>query len=186
MLLRLTNQSSCICGCHNFHGPRGPNLLTIGPGMAEFRYPMGRLWGDVARASVGIAVCGALAAAMPYASVQFFIFAGLTAVFLWYCLLTVKRARMRIVLSGEGLSISPGQGEIVWRELAQMRLVYYSTRRDREDGWMQLELADTSGRKLRLDSRADGFDVIARAAARGAAENALELDEASVHNLRGL
>ena len=74
--------------------------------MAEFRYPMGRLWGDVARASVGIAVCGALAAAMPYGSVQFFIFAGLTAVFLWYCLLTVKRARMRLVLSGEGLSLS--------------------------------------------------------------------------------
>ena len=156
------------------------------PKVREFRYPLINLWGDVARATFGVVVSFAIAAAVPLGSVPFAIFAIMGAVFAVHCFLTISRVRMRIVMSEDGVSVSPGKAAIVWRELASVRLVYYSTRRDRESGWMQLILANANGRKLRLDSRADGFEVIVRAAVHGASQNALELDAATVHNLSAL
>ena len=47
-----------------------------------------------------------------------------------------------------------------------MKLAYYSTRRDRKSGWMQLELG-AGGARVRLDSRIAGFDRLVRRAARG-------------------
>ena len=47
-------------------------------------------------------------------------------------------------------------------ELDRMKLGYYSTRRDRRAGWMQLELG-AGGVRIKLDSRLDGFDELVRA-----------------------
>ena len=66
-----------------------------------------------------------------------------------------------------------------------MKLGYYSTRRDRKSGWMQLELG--AGRaRLSLDSRLDGFDRLVRFATAAAAERELELSEATAANLSAL
>jgi len=61
------------------------------------------------------------------------------------------------------------QATIPWDRLDRMKLAYYSTRRDRKSGWMQLELG--AGRaRLSLDSRLGGFDRLVRHAATVAAE----------------
>jgi hypothetical protein len=66
-----------------------------------------------------------------------------------------------------------------------MKLAYYSTRRDRKSGWMQLKLA--AGRsRLSLDSRLDGFERLVRHAALAAAGRDLELSEATAANLHAL
>ncbi len=52
-----------------------------------------------------------------------------------------------------------------------MKLAYYSTRRDRRDGWMQLELR-AGASTIRLDSRIDGFaELVERAALAAAARD---------------
>jgi hypothetical protein len=66
-----------------------------------------------------------------------------------------------------------------------MRLAYYSTRRDRRSGWMQLDLG-AGGQRLRLDSRIDGFDRVVHHAAMVAAARCLELNEATAANLQAL
>ena len=63
-----------------------------------------------------------------------------------------------------------------------MKLAYYSTRRDRRAGWMQLQLV-ASGIKVSLDSRIAGFDQVVRRAADAATARGIELNEATVANL---
>jgi hypothetical protein len=66
-----------------------------------------------------------------------------------------------------------------------MKLAYYSTRRDRKSGWMQLELG--AGRtRLSVDSRLDGFERLVRHAVDVAGERNLELSEATAANLQAL
>src|SRR5204862_7855338 len=74
---------------------------------------------------------------------------------------------------------------IQWAELDHMRLAYYSTRRDRRSGWMQLDLG-AGGQRLRLDSRIEGFDQLVRHAALVAAARGLDLSEATAANLQAL
>jgi hypothetical protein len=74
---------------------------------------------------------------------------------------------------------------IAWAELDRLKLAYYSTRRDRRAGWMQLELAGGSAR-VTLDSRIDGFDLLVRRAAEAAAVRGIALSEATVANLDSL
>ena len=74
---------------------------------------------------------------------------------------------------------------ISWAELDRMKLTYYSTRRDRRSGWMQLELS-AGGARVRLDSRIAGFDRLVRRAAVVAAERGVELNEATFDNLHAL
>ncbi|HTT79068.1 MAG TPA: hypothetical protein VMF86_05255, partial [Stellaceae bacterium] len=70
-------------------------------------------------------------------------------------------------------------------ELDRMKLAYYSTRRDRKSGWMQLELGARRTR-LGLDSRIAGFDRLVRRAAAAAAARDLELSETTIANLHSL
>jgi hypothetical protein len=74
------------------------------------------------------------------------------------------------------------KASIDWEKLDRMKLGYYSTRRDRRDGWMQLELR--SGRaSIQLDSRIEGFGELAEKSARAAERRGLPLDAATLANL---
>src|SRR5205823_5116471 len=74
---------------------------------------------------------------------------------------------------------------IRWDELDRMRLAYYSTRRDRRSGWMQLDLGAGNAR-VRLDSRIEGFDQVVRHAAEVAVARGIALNDATVSNLKAL
>ena len=78
-----------------------------------------------------------------------------------------------------------GRRTIAWSELSDLRLRFYSTRRDRARGWMQLKLRSPGGR-LSVDSTLDGFDAIARRAAAAAVRNRLALGSATLANLAAL
>jgi hypothetical protein len=152
----------------------------------EARYPARSLAADYARSGAGIGVCGALlgfaspslAVGVPAAA------AGL--LFLVYFARTVCRQFSRIMWDETGIRArGPLGADIRWAELRAMRLTYFSTRGDREEGWMQLRLQDAS-RTIRVDSDLPGFAELARTAAAAAARRGLELDPASAANLRAL
>ena len=79
----------------------------------------------------------------------------------------------------------PLAASIRWDELDGIKLAYYSTRRDRRDGWMQLELR-AGGSRIRLDSRIDGFAELVERAARAADARGLEPSAATAANLEAL
>ena len=67
-----------------------------------------------------------------------------------------------------------------------MKLSYFSTKRDRSDGWMQLSLGSTGSRTLRVDSALEGFYDIVERAARAAETAGLPLSVATLANLRSM
>src|SRR5262249_28337175 len=74
---------------------------------------------------------------------------------------------------------------VAWGDLDRLRLAYYSTRRDRKSGWMQLDLGAGNAR-VRLDSRIAGVDQVVRRAAAVAIERGLELNESTAANLQAV
>ena len=75
--------------------------------------------------------------------------------------------------------------EMKWSELIEVKLNYYSTKRDRTSGWMQLMLRGPTG-KLRFDSTLDGFPEVARRAHMTARAKGIELTEATISNFASL
>lgn len=147
-------------------------------------YPWPTLLPDLARAGFGALLGAALLSQLTPGSVGFWLVAALTALFSGFGLLTALRVRLRIEVHGEMLHVQPGARRVNLDTLTSLRLDYYATRRDREDGWMQLTVCDRDGNRLRVDSRLEGFGELLRGAAEAASRNQLELEPATVDNLR--
>lgn len=155
-----------------------------------FRYPMRALLLDYAGSATGLAVfLGPIAFARPAAPVAW-VLAAATALFLVYFGRTVCRQLTHIELDEAGIrAVGPcvalTGAAIRWDDLRSLRLDYYSTRRDREGGWMQLRLRDAQ-RTIRIDSDLAGFADLVRQAAAQAARRELALDVATAANLDAL
>jgi hypothetical protein len=141
---------------------------------------------DYAGSAFGLACAlGPLAFAQPAAAVAW-VLAAAGALFLVYFGRTVCRQLTHIELDEAGIRArGPLGAAIRWEDLRSLRLDYYSTRRDREEGWMQLRLRDAR-HTIRIDSEVDGFADIARAAAAAARRRGAALSEATRGNLRML
>jgi len=147
------------------------------------RYPWRSLLPDYAGSSIGVALSGGpLALVHPAAPVAW----ALTAVavlFLVYFGRTVCRQLTHIELDKDGIRASGPLGAVIrWEDLRLLRLDYYSTRTDREGGWMQLRLRDAQ-HTIRIDSELEGFVGLVRAAAFEARRRDIGLDEPTRANL---
>ena len=141
---------------------------------------------DYAGSAIGLACSlGPLALVQPAAGIAW-VLAAAAAFFLVYFGRTVCRQLTHIELDEAGIRARGPLGAVIrWEDLRSLRLDYYSTRRDREEGWMQLRLRDAQ-RAIRIDSEVDGFADIAGAAAAEARRRGTDLDEATRANLRAL
>jgi hypothetical protein len=151
-----------------------------------FRYSRRALALDYAGSGAGAAVCAVLLLVASPALVPGVLMAAAAALFLVYLTRTVCRQLTHIELDEAGIRVrGPLGADIRWENLRSMRLDYYSTRSDREGGWMQLRLRD-AGRTIRLDSDLEGFVELVRAVAEQAARRGVALDASSLGNLRAM
>lgn len=147
------------------------------------RYPRTALLGDYARAGAGLAIT-----ALPLAllEVNRWIAVPLAAaalLFAVFALRTAQRQASRLEMDDAGVTMrGPMGASLDWADLRRLDLRYYSTKRDRSDGWMQLTLKGT-GRGLRADSTLDGFDRLVETAAAAAVRNGVPLTPVTVDNL---
>jgi len=150
------------------------------------RYSWRALLPGYAGSAFGLACSLApLALVQPAAPVAWFL-AAVSALFLVYFGRTVFRQLTRIELDEVGIRArGPLGAAIRWEDLRSLRLDYYSTRRDREGGWMQLRLRD-AGRTIRIDSELEGFIELARIAVLEARRRGIDLDEPTRANLDAL
>lgn len=154
--------------------------------MSRHVYPGSAMIGDYARAAAGLTPAAAILAFSPVGAVAAGILGGFAALFALFGVRTALRHMTGVEISETGLSTSgPLGATIPWAELDGVKLTYYSTRRDRRDGWMQLELRG-GGSVVRLDSRIEGFDTIVERAALAAAARGVELNAATAANLEAL
>lgn len=155
-------------------------------GITKHVYPVSAMIGDYLRAAAGLVPTGLLFAAAPVSPVAGAVLGSFAAIFAVFGLRTALRHGTSLEMSDTELRARGAWSGIVpWAELDRMKLAYYSTRRDRGSGWMQLELG-ARGRRVRLDSRIAGFDEVVRRAAVAAVARRVELNEATVANLEAL
>jgi hypothetical protein len=154
--------------------------------MTRHVYPNSAMVGDYLRAAAGFVPTAAILAIAPVGAVGGAVLGSLAALFSLFGIRTALRHRSQVEMTATGLSVSgPLGASIRWDELDGLRLAYYSTRRDRRDGWMQLELRVGSSR-IRLDSRIDGFTELVERAASAAEARGIELSAATAANLEAL
>ena len=148
-----------------------------------YRYPARAMAADYARAGVGAAIfLSALGWLEPAAPIAGVLTAG-AALFLVYFARTVCRQLTRIELDETGIrACGPTGAAIRWGEVRSLRLDFYSTRRDQEEGWMQLKLRGARG-TIRVDSGLAGFAELTRSTAVLALEQGLIFDETTRANL---
>jgi hypothetical protein len=154
---------------------------------ADLRYPRQTLWADYIRAGVGAVLCG-----LPLLAIEVnrWVGAALAAGFVLFAaffIRTALRQWTRYVLGPDTLCADGPAGSVVeWNRLDRMKLSYFSTKRDRSDGWMQLAIGSAGGRIVKVDSALEGFYDIVERAARAAESSGLELSLATRANLRSM
>lgn len=154
--------------------------------MSEHTYPQAAMLGDYLRAAAGFIPSAALLIAAPAGAVATGILAALAALFALFGIRTFFRHATRVEANEIGLTATgPLPRTIRWADLDRLKLTYYSTRRDRRDGWMQIELRG-GGSTLRIDSRIVRFSQLVERAALAAAGRGVVLSAATAANLEAL
>ncbi len=154
--------------------------------MNEYRYSTAALNGDLVRSGIGFVLCFTPIALASLEVWAMLLLAAPAALFAIFGARTWLRRGIRVAVDETGISASGlTAAGIPWRDLRRFKLSYFSTRRDRSNGWMQLNLRGPSGR-LSIDSNLDGFDDVCRRAFRAAADNDVELSSATLRNLAEL
>lgn len=154
---------------------------------ADLRYPRPTLVADYMRAAAGVLLCGAplllldvnrwLALILGLGFLLFAVFLARTAL----------RHHTRYLLGPDTLCADGPAGTLVeWNRLDRLKLSYFSTKRDRSGGWMQLAVGSVGGRTVKVDSSLDGFHDVVERAARAAETSGLPLSEATRANLKAM
>jgi hypothetical protein len=154
--------------------------------MTAHRYAMSELAGDYGRGAVGLVLTAGPLVALPMHWIVTTAFAAAALIFLAFLARTWLRHRSLIEVDDQGVvAHGPLGTRILWRDLTSFRMRYFSVRRDRQRGWMQLELRG-GGRRLKIESSISGFDEIASAAHDAALAKGLTIDDSSQANLMSL
>lgn len=159
--------------------------------MTVHRYQSNRLIGDYLRGGCGLAGSVAAWLLLPSVPQVHVLMAGLTLLFLLFTIRTVWRQVVRIEVSDQTFTLtSPRsgflkQGPVAWRDLVSVKLRYYSTRRNRKNGWFTMHLAGPTAR-IAFDSDLDGFEDMARRAALAVRDNDIEIDDTTRANFSAL
>ena len=150
------------------------------------RYERGAIVWDMARGGLGLLFTGLPLVITPLTTTMTVIFAALATLFGVYVIRTWMRAAQAIEVDAQGIRRTGPMGiAIAWDELETMGLRYFSTRRDKAGGWMELKVSGGGG-NLAVESSIDDFETVVRHCMLVAQRNGLELTEATLDNLRAL
>lgn len=151
--------------------------------MTSHRYSPRALNADLLRAGIGFVCCLVPLAAVNFGAVMTLVFAIPAMLFAIFGLRTWRNRSITVRVDADG--ISSGSTTIAWQNLDGVKLSYFSTRRDRENGWMQLKLQGQGG-SIALNSALEDFETVCRAAFEAARSHDIELTDASARNFAAL
>lgn len=151
------------------------------------RYQPSAIRWDYIRAGVGLGfTLGPILFVPGIHGVFLAILAGLALLFLAFGIRTYRRQRTAVTVTEAGLTVVDfRRRDLAWAEIDQVKLAYFSTRRDRSEGWMQLTLA-AGDKKLSFDSPLERFMDLVAEAAGIVRDRGLALDDASIRNFESL
>lgn len=162
--------------------------MTVAP--TQHRYQLAALRGDYIRSAAGIVLTGLPLLVAGGALVPSLILGVLAATFGAFGIRTWLRQISTIRIEPEAIRLhrygqsDPGK-TIAWDAVDTVKLAYYSTRRDKAQGWMNLKIVG-SGSIITVDSMIDGFDDVSLVAAKAAVDRGLALNDTTVRNFAAL
>ena len=116
---------------------------------ADLRYPRQTLCADYVRAGAGVVLCGAPLLLLEVNRWLALILGAGFVLFALFFVRTALRQRTRYVLGPDTLCADGPAGTLVeWNRIDRLKLSYFSTKRDRSDGWMQLSIGSAGGRAI--------------------------------------
>ncbi len=152
--------------------------------MTLHHYPLHNLLADYARAAVGVGITAVPLIASGSFGVVAAIILAVMMLFLVYGLRTLIRQFTRIEVSEAGIrALGPIGRAIAWDEVRDISLRYYSTRRDRRKGWLQLSVKGPGG-AIGMDSQLDEFHQVLESVFREVSGRGVTPDEATLENLK--
>jgi len=154
--------------------------------MVELRYPLSSLVFDYFRGIVVVAMSALILWSVGTDTPIFWVFVGLIVLFLLWLGHTALRHISWIRFDEQGLQSRPWpKKDIAWSALEDMALRYYSTKRNRKNGWMTLTLKSQKNR-IELESTLPHFTAIVARAAYAANEARLTLDPITLENMSAI
>ena len=150
---------------------------------STLRYPAAALAGYHLRGATGLCVSlGPLLFLEPAPAVTI-VLAAFAAIFLVHCARGVIRQYSCVEYDEAGIRISGiVRHAIRWEMLQELRVRYYTTRRDGESGWMQLQLRGDR-EHIVVDSSLTSFTQLVAVCATRFSMTGRELDDISRTNL---
>jgi hypothetical protein len=150
------------------------------------RYPLPTLMGDYIRAGLGVLATVAMSMFLDLGAAGVITLLIIGGVSLFFLLRTVDRNRTVISLDDDAISLTGFRGaKLAWDDLARMTLAYYTVKRDKSDGWMEITLKDAKA-TIKLDSRLENFGAIVIKAAKVARARRIPLNQITLSNLKAL
>lgn len=150
--------------------------------MSTHRYHRRDLNADLLRVVLGVAASLTPIFFIPAGATAAYVLAGFARFFALFGLRTLIQARTTLQLDQSG---SPVTGwtfrRISWDKLDRMKLSYFSTRRDRKAGWMQLKMHG-NGTQIAVHSTPEGFEDVCCLAFRATEANDVELSDTTARN----
>jgi hypothetical protein len=154
--------------------------------MTVHRYDTAGMAGDVARGGGGLTALGSALILLPMHPIVGWIFAALALVFAVHLARTLIRLRTVYIVDERGIvARGPFPRRMEWARLTGFRLRYFSTRRDRRQGWMELTLKGDGG-SIHLESTLADFEAVVGAAHAAALDGGVAIDQTTDVNLLSL
>lgn len=151
--------------------------------MSFHRYPMEVQRSDLIRGGGGLLLTAGPLIFLPMHWIVTALFCAAAILFAVFSARIVLRIYTQIESAEQGIvAHGPLGTAIAWDELSGLKLKFFSTRRDRKDGWMMLILKD-GRRTMKLESTLTGFDEIVDRAAEVAKAKRLPLTDTTTNNL---
>ena len=146
------------------------------------RYTLRALAPDYARAGIGLLLTAGPVLFVQPASAILYLLLGLAGLFLVFALRTVLRQIARIETDANGIrAVGPATRHIDWEDLRDVSVRYYSTRRDRSAGWMQLTVRG-GGHRIIADSGITAFPALVAATLAAARRRGIDVSESTRAN----
>jgi len=154
--------------------------------MKGYRYPVSALRGNYLRAGAGMVFSGLFLYGAISIPVAFAIVGSIFLLFAGFGFKTWSQHMTMIQLDENGLQIfGLRRRQISWEELIGTKLRFFTVKRDRDAGWMELTLM-TASSKFKIESDLVGFNDIAVAVVKAIEAKGIVIDENSVENFNSL
>ena len=152
------------------------------------KYRISFLLTNYIKASIGIFVSVFPIFILEAAGIIKYFFVLIFAIFILLLIKTIFNQLVTVFISNDSIEIIEffiKKRKIKWDKVNNFELQYYSTRQDKEKGWMQLKVSDKKN-TITIHSAISNFEVIAKKTAYVASKNDITLTNRTVINYKAI